>query len=298
MSTRHERETLAALEKMGGTARPRGSGEAADLAPSPSAAATSAAGTSACDAAPLHRCLSCGYPLKILGDTRCSECGARLDSATLSRWFSGDEERRLEQVLWLIRLALGLKLLLFPTVIGYYWERYPSVAWIGSVAAAAWMLWFSMRGRIGERGSRYAIIGLHLAAVLLWMELRGFSDDSPLSYSLPTSYALLDSIVGLLLLISLFQRDGITLPGWRHVLWTCGIALMVLPILAFIGSRLLAFGGLLSLDKLMPNTINSFGHQLVAWIGYVFNLGVWGFVWWRISRLHRALFGGRESAVA
>lgn len=291
MTTKQERETLAALETLGSAAAPRTASKSTGPAVS-----LRAQGPAEFDASRYFRCLSCGYPLKIRGDTRCSECGATFDAATLSHWFSGAEAHRLDQILWLIRIALGLKLVLLPTVIGYYWESFPSVAWIGSVAAAGWMLWLAIRGRIDERGSRCAIIGMHLVAVLLWMELRVITDNSLLSHSLPSSYAVLDGLIGFLLLISLFQREDVVLPGGRSIVRNSWVALLVLPPLAFVASRVLTYGGLLSVDTLASSLIDSFlGPFVISLVWFLLNLAIWAYVWWRIFRLRKALFEGRKA---
>lgn len=304
MTPKHERETLDALERLGAASASVRAPESvpADVGVSRGRAKPDAANEPAKhraeDAVTLarYRCLTCGYPLMVSGETRCSECGRQYAVATLENWYSGAEEQRLDLVMWLIRLSLGLKVLLIPVVLGFFWSQYPSIVWLGDLAAVVWMLWFAMRGRVREIGARYAIIGLHLAAILIWFELQVATEDrSPMTGGLPSAYAASEAACGLLLLMALHRREtGIVLPGSVFLQRLCIFGLVSIAPVAFVVNRLVTPGTTLS------GQLFGSGGMLVApgAIAFVLNVGVWLFIWWRIYRLRRILFGRRDTIAA
>lgn len=286
--SKQDRETLEALERMGRSAArsvvtPKPAPIEAKLRPD------GAATRSDVDETYIeYRCLSCGYPLMIAESTRCSECGASFSKETLARWFSGAERDRLDAVLWLVRLGWLLKLLLIPVVIGFYWPPYSSVIWLGNLSAVAWMLGIAARGRWREPGARYSIVGLHLIAILLLVEIQlTGADTSQITYQFPSAYAALEAAGGLLLVMSLHCREtGIRLAGSAWVLRGCMISLVTIPIAAFVISRFVNWG----FFGVAFAGATVLGISPASGISYLLNLAIWAFIWHRVYRLRKTLF--------
>ena len=137
---------------------------------------------------PPYRCLHCGYPIADSPELRCSECGRTYEHETLEYWFSGEEQRRFEHVLWLVIAALFMKLLLLPQLLG--------LGRVGGGLAVMAAGYLASRGKTQSTGGYFAIATTIVGAVMAL----GFACTTA-----PLPYYTLDIIAACLLLLGMLH---------------------------------------------------------------------------------------------
>lgn len=246
------------------------------LEPPPAPTPESAAPTQTEVATPSYRCLRCGYPLANV-DERCSECGTVPDRDTLRHWFSGEEQVRLNNVLWFVGAALFLRLFVAP----------PELLWFARIGIAIVVgcgCIVAGREKPNSTGGYFGVGG-SIAAVLMFLTL----------WSSPLAYFTLDIVAACCLLLAVLhdpEGDPIgVVPGVRIA---ASVFLTLTPLLA-VGCYLLdrqtnpAVGGLFG-GVAPPSSVFDDYPLFELVIPYAAAFCTWLFVLWALVMLRKRLF--------
>lgn len=225
---------------------------------------------------PPYRCLHCGYPLAS-GAPRCAECGHSYNEADLAKWYAGDEERLLDQVIWLSLATLFLRLFVLPELF-----------WIAKLGTAVVIMWagFTVRSqRESGLGAQYATGCVALSIVMLLVGLT--------SNTLP--FYTLDIATGCLLLLAMLRHpEGSSIASVLAAEKTALVLLFLAPVLA-LGCWLLdsALAAGLSSGQLSLPTLGTLSIPRLV-IPYFAAAAVWLLVWRSLAAVKKLLFAPAE----
>lgn len=225
----------------------------------------------------LKVCLYCGYLLDTR-DLRCAECGTLFAPHVYERWFGGDEERRFENVRWLLLAALFVKLWMWIPGVG----NYANLLALGAIAFACWR---SAEQKTEGSAGMYGIAG---AVVCLLMSCLMLGSANPFQFLLECTVAGL-LLAGMVTDVDRF--DVLAELGYKRTALTIVFvspALAGLYIVAsWIVSKIPAFAA--------PPASTAVQSALVV-TAVAANLFVWGYVTWTIHRISRTLFHAKNPA--
>lgn len=235
--------------------------------------------------APRLRCLHCGYGLLEQSGFRCSECGTQYRIETLNRWFSGQERNRFERVLWLVRAALLIHILILPDLLNIVRLDLAQAGWMLAAGAIGWACFLAGRGKYSQIAGHYAVGGIAVASILAFQAIRG-SWGNAIVMMTPALCAL-DAIGACLLLLAMIADvERVELWGARRARVVMLAMLVALPLLA--ASSILTanalrgpmtpsgFGAVFAPPVVAPSLLRIVVQNAPLVIGL---LSVWVYVW-------------------
>lgn len=220
---------------------------------------------------PRYRCLSCGYPLLGGQNNRCPECGRSFSKSDLRLWFSGEEETRLNNVIWFVVACLFLKLMLIPVLV--------HAARLATMIIIAWACVRAAYGKGDSAGGYFGMAGLIAAGLMLltaWQET-------------PLGFYALDMIAGCLLLLAMVHdAQGGTLARASGSRTAALVLLFLSPLVASACWYAHDQGVQPWSTTVVPDP---YGDVFGFVIPYAGAAGVWLLVWWTLTRMRKLLFG-------
>lgn len=228
-----------------------------------------------------YRCLYCGYELDPGSDMICPECGTQFTRRVLDRWFDGDEQQRLERMMWLIMAILFLKACMFIPAFTFF------ARFIGALAAM-YACWLSFHDKTETNAGMFGVAGFLASLVTLCLII-----SPAAAYPLVLDMAP----AGLLLAAAVTDREGFELLGEHGYKRMALIIVFATPLVA---------GGLFGIESLVrsqitaapgaaPGTAPSPAARLaIEWLlvalPVMLSLLVWLYVWWSLRQIQRVLF--------